>query len=492
MFRVLVAEDEPPIMRAIVGAIEQGNPNFHIVATAINGKKAIEELEKNHIDVVFTDIRMPVMDGLSLAKHIRENYPYVLTVIISGYQDFEYARQAIEFKAYDYLLKPISKDKLSVVLAHIEEELSRKKHEMKRNMLSNAIIDKKEVFADSECIVILICAGAMLMYGNDTLVPALAFWDKVSIDDILSSIVEGEEGYIVFHGNFVSERIVVIEPASRQRMNEIAQSIFEKISKIGITVTIACRGGIKLSEAGENFAKLRECALRNVILTKSQILYYDDIKEKDTVCDYSIEQLEAAAKAISTGNMKKVKDFLISVFCSMEKNNATQEDVMNFLDMLVNQYYLQNPSADKKIGIIKREIRGAVANFLDYESLAEDISSIISAIKTENKNGKQPKLIEEIEVYLIKNYNKSITNTVLSKEFGFVPSYISRLFRQYKGVSPSEYLIRYRIEKAKQLMKENPDLLVKEIADMVGFKEAYYFSKTFKKETGVWPSDYHG
>jgi YesN/AraC family two-component response regulator len=130
---------------------------------------------------------------------------------------------------------------------------------------------------------------------------------------------------------------------------------------------------------------------------------------------------------------------------------------------------------------------------MDYRSLAEDVVSVLSTLKNQKKvqNEKQPKLIENIENYLIKNYSSSITSTVLSKEFGFVPSYISRLFRQYKGVSPSEYLTHYRIEKAKQIMRENPELLVKEIADQVGFKEAYYFSKTFKKETGIWPSDYH-
>ena len=95
-----------------------------------------------------------------------------------------------------------------------------------------------------------------------------------------------------------------------------------------------------------------------------------------------------------------------------------------------------------------------------------------------------------MEEYLIINYNKNITSDVLSKEFGFVPSYISRLFKRQKGVSPNEYVTKYRIEKTKKLIEENNDLRIKDIADAVGFKESDYFSKTFKRETGMWPTEY--
>ena len=97
---------------------------------------------------------------------------------------------------------------------------------------------------------------------------------------------------------------------------------------------------------------------------------------------------------------------------------------------------------------------------------------------------------EKIIRNLVSFYYKNITSDVLSKEFGFVPSYISRLFKRQKGVSPNEYVTKYRIEKAKKLIEENKDLRIKDIADAVGFKEAYYFSKTFKRETGMWPTEY--
>ena len=100
------------------------------------------------------------------------------------------------------------------------------------------------------------------------------------------------------------------------------------------------------------------------------------------------------------------------------------------------------------------------------------------------------KLSNEVESYLIINYKKSISSETLASEFGFVPSYISRIFKRQKGLSPNEFLPQYRIEIAKRHLREQPDLKIRELAWMVGFKDSYYFSKIFKKETGVWPSEY--
>jgi YesN/AraC family two-component response regulator len=496
VIKVLVAEDEPPIMRAIIAAIEQSNPKFKVVATAINGKKAIEELKKQCIDVVFTDIRMPVMDGLTLSEHIKNSYPDSICVLISGFQDFEYAKKAIESKVYDYLLKPISNEKLAELLMHLENEIEQKRNKKKRDMMSNVMIESSTGFVDSQCVVLLVYAGAMLMYGNDILVPAIAFWNKITLENSIANILNQREEYMVFYGNNVSERIIVVESAYSENAKEIAENLFKELTKTNeITITLAWIDQINLSEAGQSFHKLREGISRNIILPKSQMLYYKQLDklQEDRNIGYTKQQIEKMAQWVEVGEFDQVKQYMIEIFEIMNGYNATQQEITTFLDRIVNLYYFQSECVDMKEKVIKKEIYGAIANFMDYRSLAEDVVSILSTLKNQKKvqNEKQPKLIENIENYLIKNYNSSITSTVLSKEFGFVPSYISRLFRQYKGVSPSEYLTHYRIEKAKQIMRESPELLVKEIADQVGFKEAYYFSKTFKKETGLWPSDYH-
>lgn len=139
----------------------------------------------------------------------------------------------------------------------------------------------------------------------------------------------------------------------------------------------------------------------------------------------------------------------------------------------------------------KKRICQCTCKLCSYDAFIADIISILATLRNDKRDpDRYEQLANEVEEYLINNYNKNITSDVLSKEFGFVPSYISRLFKRQKGVSPNEYVTKYRIEKAKKLIEENNDLRIKDIADAVGFKESYYFSKTFKRETGMWPTEY--
>lgn len=494
MIRVLVAEDEPPIMRANVKIIESSNSEFKVVATAINGKKAIEELEKQKIDVVFTDIKMPVMDGLELAEHIKTNYPHIITVITSGYSDFEYARRGIEFKVQDYILKPVSKAKISETLDKIKFEVDKRKYVKKKEIFFERADKADPEILNSECIVILACAGSLPAYGNDMLVPAVAFWDRTPLDEIVEGILESGGECMISRGHTASERVIIIELKGSECAEKISKEIFSALKNDFITITLSYKAEIKMSEIDNIIGILRDDMNRKLILTKSQLLNNNDITENYSESKYSKNQVEYIERCLKAGDNNKVKDSIFEIFAEMEKSNATQDDVISFFDIIINYCYYNADSIKKKISVIKRELYETINNFVDYKSAAEDVASVLINIKETNQEDsiKQPKLIDSIEDYLKVNYQKSITNTVLSKEFGFVPSYISRLFKQYNdGISPGDYLSNYRIEKAKKIMKENPELMVKEIADMVGFHDAYYFSKIFKKKTGMWPTEYY-
>lgn len=494
MIRVLVAEDEPPIMRANVAIIEASNPEFKVIATAINGKKAIEELEKQRIDVVFTDIKMPVMDGLELAEHIKTNYPHIITVITSGYSDFEYARRGIEFKVQDYILKPVSKVKISETLDKIKFEVGKRNYKKKKEIFFERADKADPEILNSECIVILACAGSLPAYGNDMLVPAVAFWDKTPLDKILEDILKAGEEYMISRGHTASEKVIIIEINGNERAETISKEIFSSLENNCITITLSYKAGIKMAEIDNIIGILRDDMSRKLILTKSQFLNSSYVTENHSEPKYSKNQVEYIERCLKARENNKVRDYIFEIFAEMEKANATQDDVINFFDMIINYCYFNAESIKKKISVIKRELYETINNFVDYKSVAEDVASVlINIIETNHEEPiKQPKLIDDIQKYLKANYQKSITNTVLSKEFGFVPSYISRLFKQHNnGISPGEYLSSYRIEKAKRIMKENPDLMVKEVADMVGFHDAYYFSKIFKKKTGMWPTEYY-
>lgn len=493
MIKVLVAEDEPPIMRANIAIIEAANKDFKVIATANNGKRAIEELEKQKIDVVFTDIKMPIMDGLELVEYIKEKYPNIITVITSGYSDFEYARRGIEFKVQDYILKPVSKVKISTLLENIKSEISKRNHEKKKNIFleKNEKVDSE--LSDSEWTVILVCAGVLPIYENDMMLPAAAFWDKICLKEIISDIIKEGQEYVILRGSTVAERVIVIE-SKENESPEISEKIFNELRNKGITITLSYKTKTKMGKVDKATHKLRENMRKRIILTQSQILRYDELVESTMEPKYSKKQVELIGECLRTEESTKLKSYILEIFSQMEEGNATQEDMVSFFDMIINYCYFNTELVKKKINRVKKDLYETIINFIDYESTAEDVAYILSEIIEDKPQLiKQPKLINEIQEYLKANYKESISNTVLSKKFGFVPSYISRVFKQYNdGISPGEYLSNYRIEKAKKIMQDNPELMVKEIADMVGFNDAYYFSKTFKKKTGMWPTKYYG
>lgn len=493
MFRVLVAEDEPPIMRSICKSIKNADDEFEVTATAINGRRAVEILENQQIDIVFTDIRMPVMDGLALAEWIAEHKPDVMVVIVSGYQDFEYARKAIEVKVYDYLLKPLEKDKLKLLLDKVKNELKSRYKESKEQYLKGAVSgEENKITADTDCTIMLVCAGAYPVYGYNTLTPASEFWNEIDVQGLIEGVLIEGESHIFFSSNSQSERYVVIETADKERRHILPEKIFERLCNHNIAVTLVYKSDIKMSESGEWFRRLSECMMKNLRLGVSQIIDCDTSAVPTKELAYSKQQIDYIIAKAMRGDSDSVKVCLGEVFEKVCENQNTQDDVVSFLNVIVDTYSFDNPDVKS----LRKELNTAVMGFGGYNTLIDDIVSILMTIKSDNDKGEQQnrkeKLVDDVERYLIQNYNRSITNDILSKEFGFVPSYISRIFRQNKGVSPSEYLMRYRIKMAKQLLSENRDIMIKEVADMVGFKEPYYFSKTFKKETGVWPSEYHG
>ncbi|MDD6763318.1 MAG: response regulator [Clostridiales bacterium] len=483
MFKVMIAEDEPPIARTVKTALEAADADFKVEKCCINGRMAVEALLKEDFDIVITDIKMPVMNGIELAGWISENKPDTITVILSGYSDFEYARKALEYKVFDYLLKPVSKEKIYELTARIKAEQGRKKTEDAKN-------DGEENTA-----IVLACAGSYLLYGSEVMMPGENFWTDDKIEDFMSRNLGPNDGYISFNNNLPSERFLVIESETAAQQEEIITRFYDSMKICDLPITIVYKKGVRMKNTGRSLPALREQLIKRLIPGKSQLICCNDISDsfENLERPYGKGDIDAIIISIKNGDNAEVRMRLKKMFDAMRNADCTQEEYNGLLNIILDTYVLNYPeNQQRKNTSVKHEFINALAGFVSFGSLIDDITSILMSLKRDTKNkDRYVQLADSVEAYLIKNYNKSVTNDVLSREFGFVPSYIARIFKRQKGVSPNEYITKYRIELAKQLIENNPDMKIKEIADAVGFKESYYFSKTFKKETGIWPTEYH-
>lgn len=495
MIRVLLVEDEPPVMRMFKTLLENHNQNFVVVATAINGKRALEVLENENIDVVFADIKMPVMDGLQLASEIQKQYPNIYTILVSGYQDFEYAHKALQYRVFDYLLKPVSKDSLGILLDKLEVAVNAFKKENKRKNVMKAInedVPSQEAGANADCIALLICAGAFPLSSDDSMLPSRAFWDNVDIEAVIEKILNSSQS-LVFNGKTSSEKVVVIEMGNIDDGLILTEKLYILLNEIGsLPITIASLDHlISINGISDALRVLRQRLYSGICLCRPTLLITEKSASSKNKAVDTVALSQGIVTSVNKQDKELIKKSLIDAFGKLYETETTQLEAVSFLKGLTSLILSEPDPFDQALLALHIEIEDAISNAVDFNSLSDDLASIFLGIKSNSiKPDAVPTLIQNVEDYLKKNYSSPITNTVLSHEFGFVPSYLSKLFKAYMGLSPAEYLTHYRIDKAKKLMKAQPDLMMKEIASLVGINDQYYFSKLFKKETGQWPTEF--
>ena len=507
MIRVLVVEDEPPILRAVKSLIEQTNSAFAVTATATDGAMAVELLERELFDVVFTDIRMPVMDGLALLDYIQNCHPSILSVVLSGYNEFEYAQQALKSRAFDYLLKPVSPETLSKLLNKLEAHFSLRLKSEKKKQLSHTInkssdeVFTKEAGDDGKFYaVMLLCAGPFLYYEGDFLSPGIAFWEETDISAIITATLPGPADFWTFQSETPADRIVVAELSEAHDAQAVIRQIYERIAQIStLPITaVGCSRPVGFQDINKAYKMLRSRLLSTVRIGQSTMNWAGSGCEESRSTNPEstfAEPCEKLITALQSADGKAIAGNLCDALHRLKNRDCTQLDVSHFFEAVFNGYdkgrsTLQTVSQERH-----RDLMEAISNSVTEEMLHGNLLSVLMAMGGDARQDKaavsrRPPIIGKVEAYLQANNSNSITNLTLSHEFGFVPSYISRLFREHTGLSTSDYLVKIRMDKAKELMAKNPAIMVKEVADLVGFKNQYHFSKTFKKQTGIWPTDY--
>ena len=135
LYKIMLVDDEEEVRKNIIRKINWADAGFEVIGDAENGKDALEKIEQNEPDVVLTDIRMPYMDGLSMAEVIRQTYPSIKIVIFSGFDEFEYAKKAIKLNVIEYILKPVNVEELTAILKKIKKNLDEEIEQKRKNLL---------------------------------------------------------------------------------------------------------------------------------------------------------------------------------------------------------------------------------------------------------------------------------------------------------------------------------------------------------------------
>jgi two-component system response regulator YesN len=526
MIGLLMVEDEEAIRRKLIHNVDWAEHDL-AVESAVNGLDALETLERNPaIRIVVTDIQMPKMNGIELIREIkRRDYPMKM-VVISGFAEFEYARESIELNVADYLLKPFASWRLLEVVLRLKNEILQeetKKSEL--NILLEQLKQNREALREK--LLMDLIGGNCLSENADAQLEFLGF-ASLRNRDFLAAVIEipenqlaevhEEDKYLLniqffrlvkqffsassydhYIVNYRRNQSVVIlfnpDPELPMRLEEILNQLhlalntalscgvghpYRELADLSISYKEACSASQYRYLYGPN----RVFSINDLNLDKPschKIFYqiyrhriFDDLK---IGADYAVrEGLEDLIREIRNSKMsaelsKIVGGNLVLLACA-----TLNELGYNAMDIVGSDF------------LILQQI-GRAESLDQLEAILSGFFATIQSRVYQKRSSLNHQLIEEVRRYLDENFASNITLSATADHHKISPSYLSLLFAEITGKKFIDYLTERRIKKAQELLKHS-EMKVYEISGAVGYNDSFYFSNCFKKLTGVSPSDY--
>ncbi len=495
MIRVLVAEDEPPILKSVCRNIEKANTRFSVVGQVYDGQEARKFLEQegDSIDVLVTDINMPVEDGLVLLEYVQKTFPDMVTVVLSGFQEFEYAKQAFKYGVIDYLSKPIDRELLRTLLGRIVEVVEGKRSERQHQVLFDAVQSPLPPDSGENCEAVfslgLICSGPFPISEYDYLLPGREFWDRHDLA-VLAADNFGRQDHWLLPGKSSVEELLLF-PALVEGGCRFVKSLYQSIVHLdGPPVTFYWMPGpYKLDELAQAHHIARKELHRNLVVGQSSFLKREDLNGTQKDGSWSGRWYDGIQGDVTTLSNAGLVTAILSRIKEALGTVPRQVDFEEFLAFVFTT--VVNTAADaRKYRDIEAAINRLITNSSKTGELLDGAEALLIDILLPSgpRQMEKDRKIQDMADYLALNYNKPVSNTTLSLRFGMVPSYVSSIFKSHMGVTPSEYIRDMRMDRARELLGEDRDLLLKDIAAMVGYSDPLYFSRVFKKHFGINPS----
>lgn len=533
--KVFLVEDEMVIRRGIKNSIDWEKEGYIFCGEASDGELAYPMIIKEKPDILITDIRMPFMDGLELCKLVKKELPNIKILILSGYDEFDYAKEAIRLGVTEYLLKPISSGKLLEALNWVSESIRREKEDKDlvrkhmEEMRENTEHEKQKFFEQ-------------MIAGNLSMADALETGKKYEMNLsagmynlLLFRFTLGEEnrksGELLGEAEYAIEKLTerleyvfefqrgvegwafLLMADNEEQMSERVKELSKDLEEIMKNYsTIAYFGGIgqpvaRLRELEESFREAERALAARFTMELNRIISVEDIRMAQNVD--TLDDIEIT----SFGEIEKTRTMLEKFL-----NNGAEDEIDEFVDVYINELPEENL---KSVLMRQYIIMDAYIVMMSFCEKIEGIEGEMQAQSEELKNSmKTIQTLEEIKNYIRmllkkiigvrdtisgrrysdiieiakdqirKTYmSDEISLNTIAAEVGMSPSYFSSIFSKEMGKTFVEYLTEIRMDRAKELLMCS-SMKTSEIGYEVGYKDPHYFSYIFKKTQNCTPKEF--
>lgn len=530
-YRVVFADDEPIILRSLKVALPWEELGISIVGDAHNGEEALGLIREREADIVISDIRMPVMDGIAMMKQAMAERPATLFVLLSGYGEFEYAREAIRHGAFDYLLKPVDHEELEKVMREAVQKLDAEaKRQSEQEVLRSSVQSLSSLVRER-------LIGSMLE-GNDKPYDRLYWlqgWEMehpylmliVSLDDVLTiNRWSAEERKLWFfavgnvlqefgeqHGAFTvfpfrsGEWVMLLQNTEQDKAAALAG---ELIPLLKACTKLSCSVGI--SGRYEGIDALHECyrsAQRALLrrFTQGREQVFRDAEDDRAALEHDAERAEQTrslrrglaalesrlAEALAGFDAAAFADHLDRWLASLRSGGISKPEASAYLvEVAVS---LHRRLAD--LGLASPEdLPHLLASLPCCHTLEEmghvfrvTFEACIRRQASDPGHEEERRTIRKALDYMAERFHHDLGIDEVSEFVGLSCSHFCVLFKKETGLTFLEHLTRLRIERACSILR-NADVKVYQIAPLVGYQDPKYFTHVFKKITGMTPTEY--
>ena len=531
MYKALLVDDEALTREAISENIPWEKLGFELIASCENGRDAMERMKQAPPDLLLTDICMPYVDGIELARYVHENHPGTKTVIISGYDEFEYAKQAVRYQVMEYILKPITPTELTEVLFRVKESLDEKCEKNRtlkklqgayisnrpflRGRFLNSLLrgnERPDGLEEKMTELGISLTGRFFntaIVEGDDLLPFLNQYKDVrdelalfAISNITQELIERRKLGVAFQ-NMEEKTIIIFCSETEEQLNRQMEEALGEIQKtirhlllietsVGVGQTVP-----NIRYLYQSYDSAREVMEQKFLMGGGRILRQELLGEPESNRPIDVSKWAGRiVQEVKSGNEDAieecVREFAQEIRNSYANRNRSIIYMQNLLLTIIGAANL----IKEKESIVVEEEKTFLNRIYDYEHLtdmAADVTAIcihISKLLGEQRDSYGKKQALMALDYIKENYmNSEVNLNSVCSHLAISTSYFSTLFKSCTGETFIESLTKKRMGEAKKLL-ENTSMKTYEVAREVGFSDPHYFSIAFKKATGRTPTEY--
>ena len=533
MYRAIIADDEITVRRGLQAHFNWEKFGISVIADFSDGQKAWHFVQDNPVDLIVTDVRMPNMDGIALAKAVREQFPKVKIIFISGYEDTEYLRKALKMEAVDYILKSIDLDELAETISRVTKQMDFERSQentiavleqkliesipllQQRSLMllvregvrpgGNTISEMEarlsylDLPLDNQtnyCILVLQLKDMWRMFAQiherDRLIFTLNF--QTTCEQILA-----EYGSRVCFENRLGEYVLFIDTRSEE-YEELLLSISQCLrAALKESCGLDCRIGISDRFCGLNHAKTAFEGAVNAIhkryyLDESHAISVDKFEESVTIRSAQENAQRSIADALMSGDAARVRASVEKTYEELEVI-PSETDRQNFLlfllllpvQVLANARSGERGSYDNHAKLLERFL--CCGDIREQKLFVLNMFDEVTQLINTRSETHSHYIIERVRDIIQTRYMEQLSIASLAEEVYLTPTYLCVVFKQETGQTVNEYLTQIRMQQAKQFLAD-PHIKLYDVCYKVGYLSPSYFSKLFKKVTMMTPSEF--